>query len=139
MCDDLRVMTICAQAAGKFGKFRRRLLGQGLAGAPGAELFGVGERPLEQAQAERVGEIGKRDDVSFGDSVGKVGSDYDLRDIRGDEQRRITERTGVEQQLTVGGVEVAAFLFIFPGEAAAAPDIGPAVLAGKLVAPFSKA
>jgi hypothetical protein len=47
----------------------------------------------------------------------ELGSDYDLRDIGG--SRRITERTGVEQQLAVGGIEVAAFLFIFPSETAA--------------------
>ena len=128
----LRIVPAHPQPARQFGELRRRFLGQRLARPRRAQLLGVGERPFQQPQPQRIGQFRQRDLVRLGDRVGEVGADHDPRDVGHDQQRRIAERPGIQQQLPVGGVQVAALLLVFPGEAVAPPDIGPAILAGEL-------
>ena len=124
----LRIVAAHAQPARQFGEFRRRLLGQRLARARRAQLLGIGERPFQQPQPQRIGQLRQRDFVRLGDRVGPVGADDDPRDVGDDQQRRIAQRPGIEQQLAMRRVQVAALLLVFPGEAVAPPDIGPASL-----------
>jgi hypothetical protein len=51
----------------------------------------------------------------------------------------IFQRTGILQQLPVRGLQVLVLALVFPGEAGAPPDIGPAIAAAGLVASFSNA
>jgi hypothetical protein len=119
------------QPSRQLGEFDRRVLGKRLARALRAQLLGVRERPFQQPQTPRIGQFRQRDLVRLGDRVGEVGAEHDARDVGHHQQRWIAERPGIEQQLAIRRVEVAALLLVLPGEAVAPPDIGPAGLAGK--------
>ena len=124
------------QAARQFRELRRGLFGQRLPRAGGAQLFRIRENPFQQPEPARIGQLRQRNFVPLGDCVGEVGAHDDAGDVGHHQQWRVAQRTGIEQELAIGGVQVAALVLVFPGEPAAAPDIGPAVLAGELGGAF---
>ena len=65
--------------------------------------------------------------------------DADHVDVRHDQQRGIRQGRGVELELFEGRVQVLAGAFVFPGEAAAPPDIGPALAPAGLAGAFLEA
>jgi hypothetical protein len=64
---------------------------------------------------------------------GKVGVDFETVEIRDDEERRVLQVLPVEEELLIGLEQAAALAFVFPGEVALPPDVGPALAAAGLV------
>jgi hypothetical protein len=77
--------------------------------------------------------------VTGGDRVGPVGDNPEAVEIAGDQERRILERERVALQLIDGVVEAATAALVLPAEAAALPDIRPALAAGGLADAFLEA
>ena len=71
-----------------------------------------------------------------GASVVEVGEGADAVGVRHDQERRVLQRDGVLQGLGEGAVEVLLAALVFPGEAALAPHIGPALAARGLGGAF---
>jgi hypothetical protein len=130
MGDALGVVAARPQALGEAGKLFGDLLGQGLAGAAGLELAGVGEDGLELPADGGVAQLVESDPVDLVDGVGPVGVDLEGRHVGDDEERRVLEGHGVLLELGIGGAEVLALALVLPGEVAALPDVGPALAAG---------
>ena len=105
-------------------------------GGGGAPAFGVGPAGAELGAQGTVSEILQVELLAFADHVGPVGADDDAVHVRGDEQGRVFEGAGVAQELVVGLFEVVAAGLVFPAEAAAFPDIGPAAAAGGFLDAF---
>ena len=126
------VMAPLAQPVGEVGEGRGRLFGQHLPRLGGLEPVGVGERSLENVPRRRVFQIVKREFVDLLDGVGPVGVDPEAVHVRDYQQRRVFQRQRVLLELGERLVQVLALALVFPGEAALAPDIGPALAAGGL-------
>ena len=60
-----------------------------------------------------------------------LAADSDRTDIADDRERRVVQRVAILIELAVGFVEVLVFVlaFVFPGEAAAVPDVDEAAVA----------
>jgi len=86
------------------------LHGQRLARVCGSQLLRDGEQPFQQPQPQRIGQLRQRNPVPLRHRVGEVGADHDAGDVGHHQQRPIAQRAGMEQQLAMGGVEVAALL-----------------------------
>ena len=68
--------------------------------------------------------------MDLGAGAGEVGVDLDQVHIADDERGRVLEVLAVVEQLAVGGGEVGVRALVLPAEAAAPPDVGPALAAG---------
>ena len=127
--DALGLLAVAAQQRGELGEVAGGLLRDLLGGLGGAERLGVGEevaQPLEALGGKQVVE-GDRGDLL--DGVGEVGVDDDAVDVADHEERRVLEALAVLEELLVGAGEVGVLALVLPGEAAALPDIGPALAA----------
>ena len=136
MRDGLGRVAIVAQALGEGGEFGGGVLGQRVAGFGRFEAAGVGEGGEQRVAVRGVAQVVERDGVGLLDGVGPVGADDDAVHVGHDQERRVLERDGVVEELTVGGVEVCVLSLLFPAEAALAPDVGPAFAAGGLGGAF---
>ena len=129
--DFLAVLAAPAHGGGEFGEVAGGLGSDGGGGFLGAQLFGVGEHPVEQLPGFRLGQLLDADFARLVGVAGEGGVDDDAFAVADDEQRRVVELQGVVGELLEGGGEVAAGLLVLPAEVAALPDVGPAVAAGR--------
>ena len=127
--DRLWIMAARAQRLGDRREGRRRLLGQRLPGDAGPQALWVRERPLEPVARGVVGEVVQVELVRLADAVRPVGADPEPPQVGDDQQRRVLQRQRILPELRERGVEVGAVALVFPGEAVAFPDVGPAVTA----------
>ena len=98
----------------------------------GAEPLGLGERPFELLAVLRLAQAVEVELVAGGDRVGPVGDDPEAVEIADDQERRVLQRQRVALQLVERLVEVLAAALVLPAEAAALPDVRPALAAGGL-------
>ena len=129
--DLLAVLAAPAHGGGELGELAGGLGGDGGGGLLGAQLFGVGEHPVEQLPGFRLGQLLDADFARLVRVAGEGGVDDDALAVADDEQRRVVELQGVVGELLEGGGEVAAGFLVFPAEVAALPDVGPAVAAAR--------
>src|SRR5207245_991776 len=57
--------------------------------------------------------------------------DLEAIHVADNQERRVFQRDGIALQLREGGIQVFALALVFPTEAAALPDVGPALSAGR--------
>ena len=129
--DLLAVLATPAHGGGELGELAGGLGSDGGGGFLGAQLFGVGEHPVEQLPGFRLGQLLDADFARLVRVTGEGGVDDDALAVADDEQRRVVELQRVVGELLEGGGEVAAGFLVFPAEVAALPDVGPAVTAGR--------
>ncbi len=98
----------------------------------GRSFSGSVNTQLQQLPDLRVDQLLDADFARLVGVAGEGGVDDDALAVADDEQRRVVELQGVVGELLEGGVEVAAGFLVLPAEAAALPDVGPAVAAAGL-------
>ncbi|MFP4062836.1 MAG: hypothetical protein ACLFS2_08595 [Halochromatium sp.] len=86
-----------------------------------------------------IAQVVEREHLHHRHQAGEGGMDLDRAHIGDDQQWRIFERRRIELELLEGGEQVLAGAFVFPGEATAPPDIGPAIAAAGLAGAFLEA
>ena len=138
MRHQMRRMAAIAQPLRQRGELAGGFLGQGLPGFRRLEDVGIGEGGAQFLALASVDQVFKVEIMHLLHRVGPVGVDADAVHVGHDEQRRIFQRDAVLQKLVERRVEVLARAFIFPGEAAAFPDIGPAFAAAGFGGAFFK-
>lgn len=67
------------------------------------------------------------------DGIGPVGMDLDPLHVADDEVRQVLQVQRIGLHLPQRGLQILVLALVFPGEAALAPDIGPAVAAARLL------
>ena len=122
-----------AQAAGEFGEGAGGFVGDLAVVAAGAEAFRRFEQPRELLPVFRRADVLDAEGVHLGRGAGEVGVDLDQAAVGNNQQRRVVERQRVGHQLLEGFFEVGPGGLVFPREAVALPDIGPAVIAAGAV------
>ena len=125
-------MALGAQVLGEFGELLRRDLGDVAAREARPEPLGFRERPLEPLAVARLPQAVEVELVARRDRVGPVGDDPEAIEIAGDQKRRVLERERVALQLVDRVVEAPAAALVLSTEAAAPPDVRPALAAGRL-------
>ena len=133
--DGLRVVAAVAHRAGDRGEARRGDLRDLVGRLLRSQRLGVerdgAEHPQRFGRALVAGgEVVEGDAVDLGAGAGEVGVDLDAVHVADDERGRVLEVLAVVEQLAVGGGEVGVRALVLPAEAAAPPDIGPALAAG---------
>jgi hypothetical protein len=97
------------------------------------ERLGVGEDAAELVEGGGLGELVQRDRVDLLGRAGEVGVNFRPGDVADDQQRGIAEGFAIDEQLSVGVVEVFVFALalVLPGELVLPPRIGePAIALG---------
>ncbi len=132
MRDPLRIVVLVAQAHRDIGEPRGGLGGDALARLGRPQSLRCEKAGAQEIARLRRDEIGQGEDVLLSNSVGEVGVDADLPDVRDYEQGRVVESVGIALELCVGLDEILLRSLVLPGEAAFFPHVGKAASPAEL-------